>query len=274
VAGVYRRTRHILFDGGEATILKPQGTNRRMRTVAQSEEILAINRSQQFFNKGTLLVYDFVLYGVISKYGWGCSIERLDSHYRNHLSSNHLEVGVGTGFLLNRAVFDLPHPRVALMDLSAACIETTARKVSRYAPEAYIQNLLEPIEIKIAPFDSIAINSVMHCVPGNFKEKGVAFLNLRNLMSESCVLFGSTVLSDGIRKNWLAKPFMWLMNFLGVFNNRRDNAQDLKSYLDTHFQIIEFEVVGVAAFFAVKPKGPSVITRPVASPGTFKKNGV
>jgi hypothetical protein len=225
-----------------------------MRTDDPNERALAIKRSQQFFNKGTLLVYDFVLYGVISKYAWGCSIERLDSHYRNHLSSNHLEVGVGTGFLLNRAVFGLPHPRVALMDLSPACIETTARKISRYGPETYIQNLLEPMQNEIAPFDSIAINSVLHCVPGGFTEKGVAFLNLRTLMSDSCVLFGSTVLSDGIRKNWLAKPFMWLMNSLGVFNNHRDNAQDLESYLQTHFQVVEFGIVGVAAFFAVKLK--------------------
>src|SRR5580704_7555223 len=213
---------------------------------------LAVERSQRFFNKWTLPVYDFVLYGVISRYAWGCSIERLDRHYRNYLSSNHLEVGVGTGFLLDRAIFESPHPRVALMDLSAECIETTTRKLARYAPETYIQNLLEPIQSKIAPFDSIAVNSVMHCVPGGFKEKGTAFLHLRTLMSEGGVLYGTTVLSHGVQKNWLARPFMWLMNCLGVFNNRRDNAQDLKSYLETHFQIIEFEVVGVAAFFAIK----------------------
>jgi hypothetical protein len=54
-----------------------------MRTADHNENALAIKRSQQFFSKGTLLVYDFVLYGVISKFAWGCSIERLDRHYRN-----------------------------------------------------------------------------------------------------------------------------------------------------------------------------------------------
>jgi hypothetical protein len=77
-------------------------------------------------------------------------------------------------------------------------------------------------------------------------------------MSEGCVLFGSTVLSDGIRKNWLAKPFMWLMNSLGVFNNRGDRAADLEAYLQTHFQVIEFEIVGVAAFFEIKLKNDLV----------------
>jgi hypothetical protein len=54
------------------------------------------------------------------------------------------------------------------------------------------------------------------------------------------------------RASRLAKPFMWLMNSLGVFNNRSDNARDLKECLETNFRVIEFDVVGVTAFFAVK----------------------
>jgi hypothetical protein len=138
------------------------------------------------------------------------------------------------------------------MDLSRECLEKTKRKVARYAPETYIQNLLAPMHHKIDQFDSIGINYVMHCVPGNFKEKGVAFTHLQPLLSENGVLFGTTVLSDNIHKNVLAKPFMWLMNSLGVFNNRSDNARDLKECLETNFQVIEFDVVGVTAFFAVK----------------------
>jgi hypothetical protein len=94
-----------------------------------------VKRSQQFFNKGSLFFYDFLLYGVISKYAWGSSIQRLDTHYKKYVRHNHLEVGVGTGFLLNRVVFDSAHPRLALMDLSRECLEKTKRKVTRYAPE-------------------------------------------------------------------------------------------------------------------------------------------
>jgi hypothetical protein len=73
-----------------------------------------VKRSQQFFNKGGLFFYDLLLYGLISKYAWGSSIQRLDSHYKRYVTHNHLEVGVGTGFLLNRVVFDSTHPRLAL----------------------------------------------------------------------------------------------------------------------------------------------------------------
>ena len=223
-----------------------------MDTRNQDITAKKIDRSQQFFNKGSLFFYDFLLYGVISQYAWGSSIRRLDSHYAKYVGHNHLEVGVGTGFLLNRVVFDSAHPRLVLMDLNRQCLETTKLKVSRYAPETYVQNLLEPIRHKIDEFDSIGINYVMHCVPGSFKDKGIAFAHLRPLLSENGVLFGTTVLSDQIHKNLLAKPFMWLMNSLGVFNNRADNARDLRECLEANFQLIEFEVVGVTAFFAVK----------------------
>jgi hypothetical protein len=211
-----------------------------------------VKRSQQFFSKGSLFFYDFLLYGVISKYARGGPIRRLDSHYRKYVGHNHLEVGVGTGFLLNRVGFDSANPRLALMDLNRDCLEKTKRRVARRAPETYIQNLWEPIHHNIKNFDSIGINYVMHCVPGNFKEKGVVFTRLQPLLNENGVLFGTTVLSDNIHKNVLARPFMWLMNSLGVFNNRGDNADDLKECLETNFQLIEFEVVGVTAFFAVK----------------------
>ena len=223
-----------------------------MNTSNHEATIWRIKRSQQFFNATSLLFYDLLLYGVISKYAWGSSIQRLDSHYRKYVSHNHLEVGVGTGYLLNRVVFDSAHPRLALMDLSRECLEKTKRKVARYAPDTYKQNLLEPIQYEIDKFDSIGINYVMHCVPGSFREKAVAFTHLQTLLSENGVLFGSTVVSENIHKNMLARPFMWLMNALGVFNNRNDNAQDLQECLEANFQVIEFEVVGVTAFFAVR----------------------
>jgi hypothetical protein len=223
-----------------------------MNAANQDPSALKIKRSQRFFNKGSLFFYDFLLYGVISKYAWGSSVRRLDSHYRKYVSLNHLEIGVGTGFLLNRVVFDSAHPRLALMDLNRECLETTRLKVSRYAPETYVQNLLEPVQHRIERFDSIGINYVMHCIPGGFKDKGTVFTHLQPLLSEQGVLFGTTVLSEGVHKNLLAKSFMWLMNFLGVFNNRDDNAHDLKQCLEASFQVVEFEVEGVTAFFAVK----------------------
>jgi len=223
-----------------------------MNQSAQALIAARTQRSQRYFNSLSLFFYDFILYGIVSRFAWGSSTQRLDAHYRTYASANHLEVGVGTGYLLNRVVFASNRPRVALMDLSVACLERTRRKVARHAPTIHVQNLLEPVRESIPVFDSISINYVMHCIPGSFKEKGVALTNLAPLLSAQGVLFGTTVLSEGMAKNLLAKPAMWLLNLLGVFNNRQDNAQDLKACLAQNFQVLEFEVVGVTAYFAVR----------------------
>ncbi|HEY8026407.1 MAG TPA: class I SAM-dependent methyltransferase [Burkholderiaceae bacterium] len=214
--------------------------------------LVKVKRSQQFFNRLTLPWYDLVLYGLVSKFAWGASIQRLDAHYRKYATANHLEVGVGTGYLLDRVEFPSQAPRLALMDLSVPCLESTSRNVARYTPETYVQNLLEPIKQPIAPFDSIAVNYVMHCVPGDFAEKHVAFLHLATLLKRDGVLFGTTVLAQGVKKNFLAGPALWLLNAIGLFNNQRDNARDLECVLRRHFLLVEFEVVGVVAFFAAK----------------------
>ncbi len=222
---------------------------------SNEHEIAAMKteRSQQYFNKLSLFFYDALLYGVISKYAWGSSTARLDAHYARYASANHLEVGVGTGYLLNRVRFPAT-PRLALMDLSQECLSATARRVARYAPACHVQNILEPVTARIAPFDSISVNYVMHCVPGDFTKKGIAFVHLAALLAPGGTLFGTTVLSRDVPKNLLARPFMWLMNALGVFNNRADSASDLKASLSAHFHVLQFDIVGVTAFFAVKAR--------------------
>jgi hypothetical protein len=181
-------------------------------------------------------------------------IARLDAHYQRYIRPNHLEVGVGTGYLLDRAEFPSGATRLALMDLSEPCLERTSRRVARHAPKAYVQNLLEPIQHRLSPFDSIALNYVMHCVPGSFEEKHIAFLHLATLLGPHGVLFGTTVLGQYARKNLWARPAMWILNAIGLFNNRRDNARDLERFLREHFQVLEFDVVGVVAVFAIKRK--------------------
>ncbi len=224
-----------------------------MHSSQQQIADLKIARSQRYFNRLSLSFYDALLYGVISKYAWGSSTARLDAHYARYVSANHLEVGVGTGYLLNRVRFPAT-PRLALMDLSEQCLAATARRVARHKPARYVQNILTPVTGQIAPFDSISVNYVMHCVPGDFTEKGIAFVHLAALLAPGGTLFGTTVLSQGVPKNLLARPFMWLMNALGVFNNRADSAPDLEASLRAHFHVLQFEIVGVTAFFAVKAR--------------------
>ncbi|MET1076455.1 MAG: class I SAM-dependent methyltransferase [Pseudomonas sp.] len=209
-------------------------------------------RSQQYFNRFSLFFYDRLLYGLVSRRAWSCPPPELDRHYARSISQNHLEVGVGTGYLLDRATGLGPTPRLALLDLSSSCLEKTARRVARYAPTLYQRNLLEPIVLDAPGFDSIAVNFVLHCVPGGFAAKGVAFDHLKPLLNPGGVLFGATVLNRGVQKKPFARLCLALLNGLGVFNNRADDLHELRACLQRQFSQVEVRVMGVTALFVVR----------------------
>lgn len=223
-----------------------------MPTPDQQQATRQLQTSQRYFNRLSLQFYDLVLYHFVSKHAWGCSTALLDAHYAQHVSANHLEVGVGTGYLLDRVRFPTSAPRLTLMDFSSSCLEKTGKRVARYQPQGVRQNILEPVTAELGKFDSIAINYVLHCVPGNFREKGIAFAHLKPLLSEGGVLFGSTVLAKGVPLNPLAKGLLWLFNAIGVFINRDDSLEDLAAALKQNFAEVDWKVVGCTAVFAAR----------------------
>jgi hypothetical protein len=79
---------------------------------------------QAAFNDLTLKYYDWLLELTCNRI-WRCSIERTLQLYQRYLASNHLEVGVGTGYFLDRSSFPVPEPRLALLDLNPHCLKHT-----------------------------------------------------------------------------------------------------------------------------------------------------
>lgn len=228
--------------------------NTAQRTSAkQSTDIeQKLSKSQKYFNRFNLAFYDLILFGFVSRNAWQCPTAFLDNHYAKHVSSNHLEVGPGTGFLLNRVTLATDNPRMVLMDLSQSCLDKSGKRLKRFTPTLCRQNILEPINHRLDKFDSIAINYVLHCVPGRFKQKGIAFSHLKTLLKEDGVLFGSTVLSVSVNKNLLAKMALKTLNWLGIFANQKDSLDELKASLSECFEQVEIEVRGPTAVFSAK----------------------
>lgn len=203
------------------------------------------------FDQGLLRYYDRLLEFTCNRV-WRCPIQQTRELYKRHLSSNHLEVGVGTGYFLEKSHLPGPEPRLALLDLSPHCLERTATRLSRYAPEVYRANALEPIKVSTGRFDSIAMNYVLHCMPGALPEKGVAFANLKPLLNTSGVLFGSTVLRHGVRCDLRARAFMRFYNARRIFCNLEDSLAGLRQALEQTFRNVEIEVVGCVAQFSAR----------------------
>ncbi len=209
-----------------------------------------VEAGQAVYSKRTLAAYDFVVLGVSNRFLWQCPTQGLEEHYNRHVTANHLDVGVGTGYFLDRCRFPSPTPRVALMDLNPAALAFAARRIARYKPETYRRNVLEPMAVDAGKFDSVAINYLLHCIPGSIESKSVAFDHLKALMNPNAVLFGATLLQGGVRRNWFARRLMDAYNQRGIFSNKQDDLEGLERALATRFREVSVRVVGCAALFS------------------------
>ena len=225
----------------------PHGRQREPR-VATTPDQAAIAKAHAIYTPAMLSLYDVLVHGLSNRFAWRCPTRRLLELYRSHLSANHVEAGVGTGFFLDRAgaaQFD----RLALMDINRHCLDRAGPRLARFKPALYQVNLLAPIELELAPFASVGLTYVLHCLPGRMSEKLTAVDHLRPLMREGAVLFGATILGRGVTPNRAARALLDLYNAKGVFNNREDDMASLSDGLRQRFATVEIEREGCVALF-------------------------
>jgi SAM-dependent methyltransferase len=209
-----------------------------------------VEAGQAVYTKSVLASYDLLVLRFSNRFIWRCPSKRLLALYDRHVTANHLDVGVGTGFFLDRCGFPTARPRLALMDLNANCLEVAARRLARYRPEVYRANVLEPVRIETPRFESIGLNYLLHCLPGTMRTKGAVFRHLKALLTPGGVLFGATLLHGGVQRNWAARRLMALYNAKGIFTNEHDDLEGLKTVLSDHLTSVMVEVVGCAALFS------------------------
>ncbi|HVK94990.1 MAG TPA: methyltransferase domain-containing protein [Noviherbaspirillum sp.] len=205
---------------------------------------------QAIYTQRALRAYDFVVLGVSNRFLWKCPTQRLVAHYNKHVSANHLDVGVGSGYFLDNGHFPSRTPRVALMDLNQNTLDFTSERIARYQPETYLRNVLEPVSIDAENFDSVGVNYLLHCVPGSIESKAVIFDHLKTLMHPNAILFGSTLLQGGVQPSWFAQRLMNVYNSKGIFSNQNDSLEGLRRVLEARFRDVSIEVIGCAALFS------------------------
>ena len=209
-----------------------------------------VEAGQAVYSKRTLAVYDFVVLGVSNRFLWKCPTQRLESHYNRYITANHLDVGVGTGYFLDRCRFPSSTPRVALVDLNPHTLAFASKRIARYKPMTHRRNVLEPVQLDGERFDSVGVNYLLHCIPGSVESKSVVFDHLKVLMNPHGVLFGSTLLQHGVTRSWFATRLMAAYNRKGIFANERDGLEGLRRALEQRFRDVSVEVVGCAALFS------------------------
>ena len=206
---------------------------------------------QAVYSKKVLSIYDFWVLGVSNHYFWKCPTKCISDQFSLLVSSNHLDVGVGSGYYLKNF---LPQStkRIALLDLNQNSLNTTSTSINAFQPEIYCKDVLEPIEIDADKFDSISINYLLHCLPGNLARKEIVFKYLKEYLNDGGVLFGSTILGKGTDKNYFAKNLMAVYNKKGIFSNHDDDLESLVTSLNQHLSDVEVKMIGCVALFSGK----------------------
>lgn len=207
---------------------------------------------QAIYNPRTLQIYDLVVLRLSNPLVWRCPTGRILDLYDRHAGAAHCDVGVGTGWYLDRCRFPAPAPRIGLMDLNADSLAFAADRVARYRPETYRIDVLGAPASGIAPFDSIGMTYLLHCLPGDIAAKAKAFDTVQPCLAEGGVVFGATILSGGVPVTGAARTLMRVYNRKGVFSNEADTLPDLRAALDRRFRSVEITVVGCVALFVAR----------------------
>lgn len=215
----------------------------------QEKDGTASAPSAAIYSKPVLAVYDIAVLGISNAWVWRCPTRTILQHYNTYVSARHLDVGVGTGYFLDHCLFPVRDPALTLMDLNPNSLAVAARRVWRYHPATLLADVTTPFQPPTAPFDSIGINYLLHCLAGPMRRKGALLGHLATLLNAGGVLFGTTILGRGIAHGVPARALLRLYNALDVFGNRDDDADALTEALRTHFRSVNVRVIGSVASF-------------------------
>ncbi|MFF2086137.1 class I SAM-dependent methyltransferase [Nocardia sp. NPDC058176] len=205
-----------------------------------------------------LTVYDAWVIRLSNRFAWQCDATVMLDLYNRHLGHRHLEVGPGSGwYLANSAAGETA--QITLMDLNPTPLSFTARRLRKSVHDvaAVCASVLEPVPAEAGTgYDSVGINFVLHCVPGDFTDKGIAFRHLADVLSDDGVLFGSTILGRGREPRTLfGRALTTVYRRVGAFNNRDDDRGELEDALGAAFaEHTVIEVGAVTLFTARRPR--------------------
>lgn len=202
------------------------------------------------YNRATLLAYDLWVLGVSNRFAWECPTAALLEHFSRHASGRHLDIGVGTGYLPRHGRFPVARPEIVLADLNPASLAAAARRISHLQPRTHQVDVLKPFVLPEAPFASVSMNYLLHCLPGTLADKAPAVRHAATQLRPGGTLSGATILGDGAGHNRFGRLLMGAYNARGIFSNRDDSVAALRAILEPELREVEVQVVGKVALFS------------------------
>ena len=207
-----------------------------------------IDAGQSAYSPMILRLYDWVVLGFSNRLIWRCPTSSLRQLYDRNVSERHLDIGVGTGYFLDKATWPVPDPSITLVDLNENCLKSASARIRRFAPETVIANAFEPLPLRKS-FKSAALCYLLHCMPGAIPQKAVAFDHICQFLEPGSRVFGATIVQGRIPRTLSAQALMDFYNRKGIFSNAADTVEDLDAALRARFNDVKVEVKGNVALF-------------------------
>lgn len=202
------------------------------------------------FNPLTLSFYDYSVVWFSNQFVWRCPARHIQALYNRHIRPRHLDIGVGTGYFLDRCAMPAS-PSITLLDLNTHSLAAAAQRIRRYAPAAVHADVMQPLLVPRGSMESVGMSYLLHCMPGaSLHDKAPAVRHAREALGSGGVLFGATILGDQARHSPAARRLLQVYQRTAIFGNAGDTADDLAALLHTCFDRVDVQVRNSVALFA------------------------
>ena len=185
---------------------------------------------QAVYSKRILSIYDIWVLGISNSLIWKCRTKTILNWMNQSLTANHL----------------------GLLDLNPNSLAAAASRASRYTPETYQADILQPLPDQPQGFDSVSLNYLLHCLPGDLSSKSTLFDHLNQWLNPGAIISGSTILAEGIPRSLPARKLMHFYNEKKIFTNSADSRDELLSQLQSRYTDVELKVTGCVALFRAR----------------------
>ncbi|MGW5055325.1 class I SAM-dependent methyltransferase [Actinokineospora sp. NPDC004072] len=209
-----------------------------------------MTRAAPAYTRTVLAWYDLFVLGAVCPVVWRCHRGEMLACYDRNVGPRHLDLGPGTGYFLDRCRFPAA-PRLVLVDNSETVLATAARRVARHRPLALRRDVLGPLDLGSAQFDSVGMNFLLHCLPGGMAAKAAVFDRVLPHLAPGARIFGSTVLAHGVEHGPLAGRALASLNGDGTMDNLDDSLDELDAELASRFDRYHLAVRGSVCLFEI-----------------------
>ena len=136
------------------------------------------------------------------------------------------------------------------MDINQPILNESKKNLElKYSNIQVINHDIFKKPIKIDNLESVGINYVLHCVPGNLEYK---FENLLKNLPTNVNIFGASVINDSDKQTSLSKAELYFLNNKGIFNNHQDYSEDFLNFMLNQKINFNHKIIGNVLIFEIK----------------------